>query len=201
MNTMPVTIHHIADKVLDLLLDTVCVVDDQGRFAFLSASCENLLGYTQEELLGRRMIDLVLPVDRERTLKAAGRVMEGRSHIHFENRYVRKDGRVVDIMWSARWSETERMRFAVARDITELKHAERKQRALYEISKAPMMLKTWRPFTIISIASLPVCCPLTCFLSLASIRQVTGCHFRTLVVTCSGGEKPAFLVTSHGLPG
>ncbi len=133
---MPVTIHHIADKVLDLLLDTVCVVDDRGRFVFLSASCENLLGYTQEELLGRYMIELVLPEDRERTLQAAHRVMEGQSHVHFENRYVRKDGGVVDIMWSARWSETERLRFAVARDITALKHAERKQRALYDISEA-----------------------------------------------------------------
>jgi diguanylate cyclase (GGDEF)-like protein/PAS domain S-box-containing protein len=133
---MPVTTRLILDKVMDLLLDTVCVVDAEGRFVFLSASCENLLGYTQEELLGRKMIELVLPEDRERTLEAAARVMSGRSHMHFENRYVRKDGRIVDIMWSARWSETDRLRFAVARDITDLKHAERKQRGLYEISEA-----------------------------------------------------------------
>ena len=43
---------------------------------------------------------------------------------HFENRYVRKDGQVVHIMWSARWSEADQARIAVARDITELKRAE-----------------------------------------------------------------------------
>ncbi|MGM0553731.1 MAG: diguanylate cyclase domain-containing protein [Pseudomonadota bacterium] len=127
--------HHL-DKVLDLLIDTVCVVDAEGRFVFISASCEDLLGYTQEELIGRNMVDLVLPEDRERTLQAATTVMDGNPLVHFENRYVRKDGGVVDIMWSARWSEADRLRFAVARDITELKHAERKHRALYDISEA-----------------------------------------------------------------
>ena len=121
---------------LDLLLDTVCIVDSDGRFVYLSASCESLLGYSPQELLGSPMIDLVYPADRERTLAAAQRVMSGNSHIHFENRYVRKDGRVVDIMWSARWSEEHQLRIAVARDITALNYARRKQEALYQISEA-----------------------------------------------------------------
>ncbi|MCF7981427.1 MAG: PAS domain S-box protein, partial [Pseudomonadales bacterium] len=133
---MAVTSRLIVDKVLDLLIDTVFVVDAEGCIAFISTSCETLLGYTQEELLGRRIIEFVLPEDRELTLKAASAVMEGRSHLHFKNQYVRKDGQIVDIMWSARWSESEGLRFAVARDITALKHAERKQSAVYEISEA-----------------------------------------------------------------
>lgn len=123
-------------KVTDLLIDTVCVVDSAGRFVMLSASCEDLLGYKPEELIGTRMIDLVLPEDRERTLQAASKVMEGCPHVDFENRYLHKDGRVVDIMWSARWSADDGLRLAVARDITPLKYARRKQHALYEIAEA-----------------------------------------------------------------
>lgn len=123
-------------KVLDLLVDMVCMVDGEGRYVFVSAACERLLGYTQEELIGRDMIELVHPEDRARTLEAAAKVMRGRPHSHFENRYVRKDGRVVHIMWSARWLEAERLRLAVARDVTDLRHAGRMQDALYRISEA-----------------------------------------------------------------
>lgn len=123
-------------KVMDLLLDTVCVVDAEGRFVFVSASCERLLGYSPDELIGRNMIELVYPEDRERTLQTASAVMRGRPQVHFENRYVRKDGRVVHIMWSARWSASDRLRLAVARDITELKRATLQQNAIYRISEA-----------------------------------------------------------------
>ena len=49
---------------------------------------------------------------------------------------MRKDGRYVDIMWSARWSEADQLRVAVARDITERKRAEALRSAMYAISEA-----------------------------------------------------------------
>jgi diguanylate cyclase (GGDEF)-like protein/PAS domain S-box-containing protein len=128
--------HSLLSKVMDLLLDPICVVDAEGRFVFVSAACERLFGYTQEELIGRNMIELVYPEDRERTLSAAAEIMDDQPKMHFENRYVRKDGQIVHIMWSARWSESDRIRLAVARDVTELKHAERMQSAVYRISEA-----------------------------------------------------------------
>ena len=45
--------------ILDLLLDAVCVVDAQGYFVFASAACEAIFGYTPQEMIGRRMIDMV----------------------------------------------------------------------------------------------------------------------------------------------
>ncbi len=62
--------------------------------------------------------------------------MDGHAQIHFENRYTRQDGRVAHIMWSARWSATDQLRVAVARDITTLKQTQAKQAALYAISEA-----------------------------------------------------------------
>ncbi len=121
---------------IDLLLDAICVVDPEGRFVFVSAACERIFGYTPEEMIGRVMIEMVAPEDRARTLQAANEIMSGQPKPHFENRYIRKDGQVVHIMWSARWSEADQLRVAVARDITERKLAESMQAALYAISEA-----------------------------------------------------------------
>jgi diguanylate cyclase (GGDEF)-like protein/PAS domain S-box-containing protein len=123
-------------NVMDLMVDAICVVDRHGRFLFVSAAFEGIFGYAPDEVIGRNMIDLVFPSDRERTLRVAEAIMAGVPQPHFENRYVRKDGKIVHIMWSARWSEADQARIAVARDITELKHAQRMQAALFEISEA-----------------------------------------------------------------
>ncbi|WP_237763388.1 diguanylate cyclase domain-containing protein [Thiobacillus denitrificans] len=121
---------------MDLLLDAVCVVDTRGCFAFISAAGERIFGYTPEEMVGRPMIDFVFHEDRAKTLQAVDGILDGHLQPHFENRYVRKDGQVVHIMWSARWSEADQVRVAVARDITERMHADTLQAALYAISDA-----------------------------------------------------------------
>ncbi|HAJ85619.1 MAG TPA: diguanylate cyclase, partial [Pseudomonas sp.] len=123
-------------RVVDLLLDAICVVDAQGNFVYASAACERIFGYTPQEMLGKRMIEMVYPEDRERTMAAARSVMADQPLLHFENRYVRKDGGVVHIMWSACWSTDNKLRIGVARDITQRKQSEAMQAALYSISEA-----------------------------------------------------------------
>ncbi|MDB5792278.1 MAG: diguanylate cyclase [Massilia sp.] len=133
---MEPTVGNQLASVTDLLLDAVCLVDAGGRFVHVSAASERIFGYTQQEMIGKVMIDLVAPADRARTLAAAQCVMSGQSHINFENRYVRKDGTIVHIMWSASWSEADQLRVAVARDVTAIKQAQAVQGALYAISEA-----------------------------------------------------------------
>ena len=120
----------------DLLLDAVCMVDIGGRFVFVSAASERVFGYAPQEMIGKAMIDFVAPADRARTLAAAQDIMDGKFHINFENRYLRKDGSIAHIMWSARWSEPDQLRVAVARDVTALKQAQAMQSVLYAIAEA-----------------------------------------------------------------
>ena len=89
---------------VDLLMDAVFAVNLDASIVFASASCERIFGYTPKEMIGKNMFDLMLPEDRERTLASVQEVMSGCPQLHFENRYIRKDGRIVHIMWSARWS-------------------------------------------------------------------------------------------------
>lgn len=124
------------NHVLDLMLDAVCVVDRDGRFLYVSAASEQVFGYTPEEMVGRTVWDIVHPEDQDLTRAQAERVMSGNSSSQIENRYIRKDGSVVHIMWSARWSEREQVRIGVARDVTRRKQGERAQAALLHISQA-----------------------------------------------------------------
>ncbi len=106
---------------IDQLLEAICVVDANGYFLYLSSGCERIFGYKSAEMVGRPMIELVHPDDRARTLLAASEIMAGDQKIDFENRYIRKDGQIAYIQWSARWSEDQKVRVAVARDITKHK--------------------------------------------------------------------------------
>lgn len=114
---MPVPAPPPPDVILDQLVDAVCVVDGHGRFIYNNPACERLLGYTVAELHGMCMIELVHPDDRGRTLQKVGHIMSGEPASRFHNRYVRKDGTVVNIEWSARWSDAHQARFAIGRAI------------------------------------------------------------------------------------
>jgi diguanylate cyclase (GGDEF)-like protein len=62
--------------------------------------------------------------------------MDGRVQLQFENRYIRKDGSVAHILWTARWLPERQLRLAVAHDITQRKRTERLHAAMYAISDA-----------------------------------------------------------------
>ncbi len=124
------------ESLIDLLLDAICLVNREGDFLYVSAAGERIFGYRPEEMIGRPVLDFVHPDDRGRTVEAIDEILDGIHKPCFENRYVRKDGSTVHIMWSARWSDAGQIRVAVARDITERRHAEAKQAALYAISEA-----------------------------------------------------------------
>ena len=111
--------------VLNLLPDAVCVVDTEGRFLFVSASFERIFGYAPDEVLGRKAFDLVHPEDQAATMEQADRVTSGTPQRHFRNRYMHKDGHSVDIQWSAHWLPDYGVRIGVAREVSELRRAER----------------------------------------------------------------------------
>ncbi|WP_339645072.1 sensor domain-containing diguanylate cyclase [uncultured Porticoccus sp.] len=117
-------------KLIHLMLDTVFVVDNNNQIVFVNDACETLLGYHANELIGTPITDYMHPDDRAATRASILRVMNGQPHIDFRNRYIRKDGTIVHILWSARWSEEEGVRIGVARDVTALRQAEAELRFL-----------------------------------------------------------------------
>src|SRR5882672_9561912 len=105
--------------LLDSAVDVICTVDVEGRFVSVNPACQQLWGYSQQELIGRQYIDLVVPEDIPKTNEVASKIMAGEKTADFENRYLHKDGSHVHVMWAASWSENEQLIFSVARDITQ----------------------------------------------------------------------------------
>jgi diguanylate cyclase (GGDEF)-like protein/PAS domain S-box-containing protein len=123
-------------EVMDLMLDAVCVVDRDGHFVFVSAAFERIFGYAPVDVIGKSMIDFVFAEDRGRTLQTVDILLSGELKPRFENRWVHKDGRIIDVLWSARWSEEHQVRIAVAHDISERKQME--QRLLHMAGHDPL---------------------------------------------------------------
>ncbi|AMW84259.1 diguanylate cyclase/phosphodiesterase (GGDEF & EAL domains) with PAS/PAC sensor(s) [Pseudomonas yamanorum] len=127
---MAVDLQALYPKLIHLMLDTVFVVDSDNLIVFVSDACEALLGYRADELTGTLITDYMHPEDLARTRASIVRVMNGKPHVDFRNRYLRKDGSVVHILWAAFWSEEVGARIGVARDITALTQAEQELRFL-----------------------------------------------------------------------
>ncbi len=112
-------------RIMDSSLDVICAVDAKGNFLKVSAASEAVWGYKPEELIGKPLINFVYHEDNEKTQLTAADVMTGNSLYHFENRYVRKDGALVPIEWSARWDKKDQIRYGIARDVTEKKRLQK----------------------------------------------------------------------------
>lgn len=106
-------------------LDVICSVNTEGKFVEVSPACSKLWGYKSQELIGSNFNQLIAPEYREQTQEILAQVISGKEAIGLENCCQRKDGTLIDMVWSAVWSETEKLIFCVGRDNTERKEIER----------------------------------------------------------------------------
>jgi PAS domain S-box-containing protein len=112
------------DRIFNLSPDLVAVADFDGHFTRVNPAAEQILGYTERELLGRRYLDFVHPDDRERTASEAAAISRGNTTLSFENRLVRKDGTLRAFEWTATPVVEDAVMYGMARDVTERRRAE-----------------------------------------------------------------------------
>lgn len=121
--------HRKEKAVIDNAVDVICSIDMDGKFVAVNPACYENWGYTPDELLGKRFIEVIAPQDISDTIKAVRAIRAEKSNLQFDNRVRRKDSSEINVSWSAYWSEKERAMFCVAHDITERKLAEEAIRA------------------------------------------------------------------------
>lgn len=100
-----------------LNLDLLCVADIDGYFLKLNQEWEATLGYTIEELEGRKFYEFLHPDDLIQTIEAIKSLSKNNDLKNFVNRYRCKDGSYKWIEWRSK--PNGRLLFAAARDITE----------------------------------------------------------------------------------
>jgi len=114
------------NRFFTLSLDMLSIAGFDGYFKRLNPAFERILGYRQEDLLGRPFLEFVHPDDRDRTLAATAQLASGGELVSFENRYTCRDGSVKWLLWTAAPFPGERLIYAAARDITARKEEEDK---------------------------------------------------------------------------
>jgi PAS domain S-box-containing protein len=123
------------DRLFNLSQNFFCIADFDGYFKRLNPAWESL-GFSLAELLSRPFIDFIHPDDREATIREMEGIHTGRESIHFENRYRCGDGSYRWLLWNAAPVVDQRLIYASARDITEIKMFEQ------ELKRNNMELET-----------------------------------------------------------
>ena len=114
-----------SDRVFKHSIDMLAIAGFDGYFKVLNPSWSKMLGYSDQELKSKPWIDMVHPDDREATRVVGESLQKGTNIYGFQNRYICKDGSVKWLSWNSHPYSDEGVIFSVARDITELKKAEK----------------------------------------------------------------------------
>jgi len=102
-----------------------CIANVQGYFEVINPNFEKTLGYSERELLESPFLSFIHPEDIDLTLKEIEKLKNGASTLNFENRYRKKDGNYLHLDWNTISNPVTGKLYAVARDITERKNAEK----------------------------------------------------------------------------
>jgi PAS domain S-box-containing protein len=89
------------DWFFALASDLMCVAGTDGFFKRVNPAFSSVLGYTEDELLGRPFFDFIHTDDRVATVAEIKALSEGATTVDFQNRYLKKDGSYIWIRWNA----------------------------------------------------------------------------------------------------
>lgn len=116
------------NRILDLSSDIIAIVTPQGERRSVNKAAADLLGYTQQELIGGSIFDIVYEADREATKEAFFAVPTAKRKNGFENRILRRDGTQVSMVWDYVWDDQTSVIYAIGKNITEQKKQEEQLR-------------------------------------------------------------------------
>ncbi|MCM0754530.1 PAS domain S-box protein [Desulfovibrio aminophilus] len=114
------------ERIFSMSLNLLCVAEIADmRFVKVNPAFTQVLGYSQEEIVGKTILDFLHPADVEPSVRAVReRLAAGAVVADFENRYRRKDGTYRWLRWVSHPDPERGLTYAAAHDITDMKEAE-----------------------------------------------------------------------------
>ena len=120
------------DRMWAMSQDILLVCDLQGVITAINPSATRLLGWEQEEMVGRRIDEFVHPEDVLNTVGEVAKLGQGAPTLAFENRYRTKSGDYRLLDWTA-VPDGDRVH-GVGRDITHERALARNQERIWTLS-------------------------------------------------------------------
>ncbi len=128
--------------MMDNALDVICSLDRSFRFTDANNAVSKQFLIDREDIVGKSLTSLLVPEDREKTVRELEAVIANRSESSFENRVKMADGSAKDMLWNVVFSGEQQNLFCVAHDISGRKEVERlKQEVIAVVShdlRAPL---------------------------------------------------------------
>jgi PAS domain S-box-containing protein len=109
------------DRFFALSIDMLCIVHLDGRFQRVNPAFQQVLGFSEEELLAMSLFENIHPDDRDKTIRGYKRLSAGEPVTLMENRLRTKDGTYKWVAWSYFPVPEDGLAFGVGRDMTELR--------------------------------------------------------------------------------
>ena len=125
----PIDIFNI-ELFFELSADLLCIAGYDGYFRRISPSVSKLLGYSNDELFARPIHEFIYSEDKKITAEHRSNLTNDFPLLNFENRYVTKSGEIVWLSWTSMPMESEKLVYAIAKNITHKKKLEEERNAL-----------------------------------------------------------------------
>ncbi|MBI4467923.1 MAG: PAS domain S-box protein [Acidobacteria bacterium] len=110
--------------LFDNTLDVICALDERGRFVRVNQASAKVWGFRPEELADQSLEGVVLAEDLGRLERMLLSCRAGTPVNDVEIACAKKDGSPAHVLWSAVWSDPDRMTFCVIHDVSARKRAE-----------------------------------------------------------------------------
>ena len=122
-------------RIFETSQDLIMVMDSRGFLVQISPSCEAILGYRPEEMIGRSGVDFIHPDHLETSRQEMRAARRGQRPKISDTRCIHKDGHAVWLSWLGTWSEPVKRFFFVGRDMTESRQAQETLRESEQLAR------------------------------------------------------------------
>ncbi len=108
--------------------DVICSIDGHLVIASASPASKKVWGYSEDDLLGKRLAEMIDPKDWGEMQKHLADIRQSQSQRDIENKVRTASGSTIDMIWNVNWSQEEHSYFCVVHDISERRQLEKLKR-------------------------------------------------------------------------
>ena len=182
----------VRKRFFELSPDLLCIANNEGRFTDLSLSWEKVLGHNRKALCSEHYLSFIHPDDIPATKSKMQDVSNGQAVQGFTNRFRCLDGSYRWLEWASFPEENGKI-FAVARDITHRRNAQRELQlaaSVYNHTSNGIFVCTYEG-TIISVNP--------AFLNLTQYQEEQVLQKNIRLFLCEGDNQSVFAQTPKTL--